>query len=122
MQILDSVDMEVRKQETLMALQNLSPMQCLISGSELILDSVARNGHGLCTPFAFMRACMHCFVNKDNSSYQRVITYRIAPNFRGQIIVISVRCELITKFLSTKIFAPMGVSIGAAMNHEKCCL
>ena len=41
---------------------------------------------------------------------------------RSNNFVIFVRCKLITKFLSTKIFTPMGVSIGAAMNHEKCCL
>ena len=36
--------------------------------------------------------------------------------------VIFVRCKLITEILSTNIFSPMGVSIGAAMNHENCCL
>ena len=41
---------------------------------------------------------------------------------RSNNFVIFVRCKLITKFLSMKIFTPMGVSIGAAMNHEKCCL
>ena len=41
---------------------------------------------------------------------------------RSNNFVIFVRCKLITKFLSTKNFTPMGVSIGAAMNHEKCCL
>ena len=41
---------------------------------------------------------------------------------RSNNFVIFVRCKLIAKFLSTKIFTPMGVSIGAAMNHEKCCL
>ena len=49
--------------------------------------------------------------------------YCIAPNFLGQIIfVIFMRCKLITKNLTTKFFTPMDVSIGAAMNHEKCCL
>ena len=38
---------------------------------------------------------------------------------RSNNFVIFVRCKLITKFLSTKNFTPMGVSIGAAMNHEK---
>ena len=41
---------------------------------------------------------------------------------RSNNFVIFVKCKLITKFLSTKFFTPMGVSIGAAMNHEKCCL
>ena len=36
--------------------------------------------------------------------------------------VIFVRCKLSTKILSTKFFSSMGVSIGAAMNHENCCL
>ena len=40
---------------------------------------------------------------------------------RSNNFVIFVRCKLITKFLSTKNFTPMGVSIRAAMNHEKCC-
>ena len=35
--------------------------------------------------------------------------------------VIFVRCKLIMKILSTKIFSSMGVSIGAAMNHENYC-
>ena len=38
---------------------------------------------------------------------------------RSNNFVIFVRCRLITKFLSTNFFTPMGVSIGAAMNHEK---
>ena len=37
---------------------------------------------------------------------------------RSNNFVIFVRCKLITKFLSTKNFTPMGVSIRAAMNHE----
>ena len=36
--------------------------------------------------------------------------------------VIFMRCKLITKILFTKMFSPMGMSIGAAMNHENCCL
>ena len=38
---------------------------------------------------------------------------------RSSNFMIFVRCKLITKFLSTKHFTPMGVSIGAAMNHEE---
>ena len=39
-----------------------------------------------------------------------VYVYRIAPNFRDQNnFVIFVRCKLITKFLSTKMFTPMRV-------------
>ena len=38
---------------------------------------------------------------------------------RSITFVIFVRCKLITKILSTKFFSPMGLSIGAAMNHEK---
>ena len=41
---------------------------------------------------------------------------------RSNNFVIFVRCKLITKFLSMKIFSPIRVSIGAAMDHEKCCL
>ena len=36
-------------------------------------------------------------------------------------LAIFVKGKLITKILFTKNFSPMGVSIGAAMNHGNCC-
>ena len=74
----------------------------------------------------------HC-LTETNNNYARVKLHDVytpvepyvpySSKFsRSNNFVIFVRCELITKFLSTKNFTPMGVSIGAAMNHEKCCL
>ena len=56
-------------------------------------------------------------------TYICYIYVRYSSKFsRSNNFVIFVKWNLITKFLSTKIFTPMGVSIGAVMNHEKCCL
>ena len=67
----------------------------------------------------YVRACLLCI---STWVYCMYVNEPYSSKFsRSNNFVIFVRCKLITKFLSMKNFAPMGVSIGAAMNHEKCC-
>ena len=52
------------------------------------------------------------------TTHQKPIVPYSSKFSRSNNFLIFVRCILIAKFLSTKMFTSMGVSIGAAMNHK----